>query len=505
MLGVNSQNGRSELFLPEDTDKWADLWVKDNIRNKQFIALCPGGGTTWGSDAKYRRWPIEKYSKLIEKTIQKYDIDVVIFGDQQEVDIAEQISSRVKGYVINMAGKTTLLEFLALLKKAFFVICNDGGPLHMAVAVGARVVSLFGPVDERVYGPFDNKNHIIISTDIECRPCYKKFKLKACDTYKCISNIDEGKVLDAVSIMYEQKKNNILENKKSSLIISVIICTYNRVKLIKRAIDSVLMQKVDVPFEIIIVDDASTDNTEKVIKDINDRRIRYLKQDKNKGYAAALNLALLSAQGEYISILDSDDEYLKGRLQRHMNLLRSLKDDIGMVFSNYCINGNSRNIKVSKKQRSGFVTIDKNFPASVFTQPSNWMFRKKIIEKTGLFDEFLKRNQDTDFFARIVRAFPVYFLNEVLTAMYVHESKEGRDIDDVAIEIRQHLLVKWYSEMKKDKHYLSDFYYCAGKHLVRVREFDQAIPWLLKAIRTNPCRFRSYVKLVKAFFGAKNM
>jgi len=91
--------------------------------------------------------------------------------------------------------------------------------------------------------------------------------------------------------------------------VSVIIPTYNRAHLIGRAIQSVLNQTYQ-DFELIVVDDGSTDNTNEVIKEFSqkDKRILYIKHDKNKGGSAARNTGIKAARGEYIAFQDSDDE-----------------------------------------------------------------------------------------------------------------------------------------------------------------------------------------------------
>ena len=94
-----------------------------------------------------------------------------------------------------------------------------------------------------------------------------------------------------------------------SVTVSVIIPTYNRAHLVGRAIRSVLNQTYQ-DFEIIVVDDCSTDNTEEIVKGFNDHRIRYMRHDRNRGGSAARNTGIKASQGKYIAFLDSDDERL---------------------------------------------------------------------------------------------------------------------------------------------------------------------------------------------------
>ena len=120
-------------------------------------------------------------------------------------------------------------------------------------------------------------------------------------------------------------------NPASDPDISVILPTYNRGSLIKRAIKSVLQQTF-ANFELIVIDDCSIDCTEQEIKSISDKRIQYICHNINKGGSAARNTGLDYAKGKYISFLDDDDEYPDDRLY---NLIAALenKQDCGYVFS----------------------------------------------------------------------------------------------------------------------------------------------------------------------------
>ncbi len=96
-------------------------------------------------------------------------------------------------------GKTTLGQMAALLDKCDLVVTNDGGPLHMAVALKKKIVAIFGPVDEKVYGPYPQAGrYITVTSNVRCRPCYKNFKYGKCDTLDCLKNIKPADVINAV-------------------------------------------------------------------------------------------------------------------------------------------------------------------------------------------------------------------------------------------------------------------------------------------------------------------
>jgi glycosyltransferase involved in cell wall biosynthesis len=124
--------------------------------------------------------------------------------------------------------------------------------------------------------------------------------------------------------------------------VSVIIPTYNRAHLIGRAIQSVLKQTYQ-DFEVIVVDDGSIDNTEEVVKKIQENRVYYYKHDKNKGGSAARNTGISLAKGEYIAFQDSDDEWLPEKLEKQIGVFNNQTKNVGVVYTGfYRIEGNNK-------------------------------------------------------------------------------------------------------------------------------------------------------------------
>ncbi len=104
-------------------------------------------------------------------------------------------------------------------------------------------------------------------------------------------------------------------------LVSVIMPSYNTAKFIKETVDSVINQTYQ-NFEIIIVDDCSTDNTDEVIAGIKDERIKYIKNEKNSGAAVSRNRALREAKGKWIAFLDSDDVWLPQKLEKQISFMK---------------------------------------------------------------------------------------------------------------------------------------------------------------------------------------
>jgi glycosyltransferase involved in cell wall biosynthesis len=115
--------------------------------------------------------------------------------------------------------------------------------------------------------------------------------------------------------------------------VSVIIPTRNRAELLTRALNSALRQTYPY-FEIIIIDDASEDNTAAIVQNFKDERLRYILLKKNMGAAAARNTGIEQAGGEYVAFLDSDDQWHPEKLAHQVGAMESLSSRVGIV---YCV------------------------------------------------------------------------------------------------------------------------------------------------------------------------
>lgn len=200
-LNINPVSGDLDLFVPEkDRIKARGILSRYGISEKDLIiGIAPGAGASWGRDAIYKHWSALKFAQLANRIIDDFKARILILGDESERPIADIIVNAVKNKVVDLVGKTTLGEFAAIIGHLRILITNDGGPLHMAVASGVQTVSVFGPVDEGIYGPYPaDKRHIVIKKDLSCRPCYKNFRFYGCvNNRTCIKDITVDEVFRA--------------------------------------------------------------------------------------------------------------------------------------------------------------------------------------------------------------------------------------------------------------------------------------------------------------------
>lgn len=202
LLNINPQDKKLELIITEQNKKLAnDLLLSEGIDSRGLlVGIAPGAGASWGSDAVFKHWSAVKFAQLADKIIEDLGVKVLILGDEQERPISEIIVNTVEHKVVDLTGKINLEEFSAIINNLDLLITNDGGPLHIAVAQGIKTVSIFGPVDDKVYGPYPVSNkHIVIKDDIECRPCYNNFRFAGClNNRRCIQDISVDRVYLAV-------------------------------------------------------------------------------------------------------------------------------------------------------------------------------------------------------------------------------------------------------------------------------------------------------------------
>jgi len=194
-------------------------------------------------------------------------------------------------------------------------------------------------------------------------------------------------------------------NKKP--LVSVIIPTYNRGWIIKEAIDSVLAQDF-IDFELIVVDDGSTDNTSEILDSYSDD-ITVLRQN-NKGVSAARNRGLSEASGRFIAFLDSDDLWLSKKLSSQVDFFNSNPDALICQTEEIWVrNGVRANPK--KRHKKPWGMIFEPSLALCLVSPSAVMIRRSLFDEIGVFDETLPACEDYDLWLRISCRYPVFLID----------------------------------------------------------------------------------------------
>ena len=205
--------------------------------------------------------------------------------------------------------------------------------------------------------------------------------------------------------------------------ISVVIPTYNRYEVLKRALISVYAQRHQ-PKEVIVIDDGSIDETSKIINQFPD--IKYFYQN-NSGVSSARNLGIKKAKFEWIAFLDSDDEWYEDKLQEHLEFHLNYPE-FQMSYTDEKWMREGREIKLPKKYHKFGGYIFKECLSHCIIAPSATLMHKGLLEKVGLFDESLEVCEDYDLWLRVAIENEIGLIDKKLI------TKHGGDEDQLSMK-----------------------------------------------------------------------
>lgn len=287
---------------------------------------------------------------------------------------------------------------------------------------------------------------------------------------------------------------------KDSPTVSVIIPTYNRAHMVGRAIQSVLNQTYQ-DFELIIVDDASTDNTEEVAKSFNDERLQYIRHEKNSGSSVApRNTGIELARGEYIAFLDSDDEWLPQKLEKQMDKFNSVSPDVGLVYCGYAgVNRETgealREYTPNGRGEVFKLMVERNLLGSLTV-----LIRKECFQKAGVFDTEFLSSQDWDMWIRISKYYKFDFIPEVLAKYYVHDKRGSVNVER-KIQGLDRITHKYQNYLPKAV--VSCRLKTLGILYCYRGDFKKACRYFREAISNNPRNIKAYIHFLLCKFAPR--
>ncbi|MBI4398440.1 MAG: glycosyltransferase family 9 protein [Candidatus Omnitrophica bacterium] len=215
-LGLEAKTRKPEIFLSHEEIEQAKKYLeKEGIPpGEPFVVLVPGGGESWGRDARFKRWPVEYFCELIRNISPSGPSKhVVVLGSAQEAPLGKtgaESLSLMGFHVVEATGKLALRLSLSVLSLASCVFTNDGGLCHAARALERPIVAVFGPVPPEVYGPYPEAGNVIVvrRRDLACQPCYKSFRYNAsCQTIECLQDLTPEMVMEQISCQLDRFLN----------------------------------------------------------------------------------------------------------------------------------------------------------------------------------------------------------------------------------------------------------------------------------------------------------
>jgi glycosyltransferase involved in cell wall biosynthesis len=288
----------------------------------------------------------------------------------------------------------------------------------------------------------------------------------------------------------------------NSPLISVITPTFNRAHLLGDTIESVLLQTY-IHWEMIIVDDGSTDQTHELVQSYNDPRIIFHTFDHSGNYGVVRNRGLKLCRGELVAFLDSDDTWSSNKLS-HLVEIFALQAASAFILHNVNLIGNTTVQPPELADRHGeFLFQDLIHEKNIVFYPSAFAFKKEILKSVLPLNEQMPTGADHDFILRMSSAFRGSFINERLTSIRKHASNtSSQGIVEIYTDSIGH--VKRFFEAglvtKKDYTRLTaGYYYKLG--LILMKKGDKrSSAYLKESINAQPLNVKAWLRYLQSFF-----
>jgi ADP-heptose:LPS heptosyltransferase len=187
------------LWLTPEAEEGAQRWLAQEGAGPRLLALNIGGGGSRERSQLGRQWPIGAFAELAGLARKSLGLEPVVVGGPEDVPRSRQLVSLASERVLVAAGRLSILETAALLKKCQAAASSDTGPMHLAAAVGIPIVAIFGRSDPRWSGPWGE--HEIVSAGFACSPCRGRphSRWRPClRNYSCMAAVQPEQVFSAL-------------------------------------------------------------------------------------------------------------------------------------------------------------------------------------------------------------------------------------------------------------------------------------------------------------------
>ena len=268
--------------------------------------------------------------------------------------------------------------------------------------------------------------------------------------------------------------------------VSVVIPAFNMALFVRDAVESVFNQTYT-DYELIIVDDGSSDNTEEILQ-LYAGRIRYFKQT-NAGVSAARNRGIQEAKADYVAFLDADDLWLPDKLELQMQAFDNQKD-LALVACGYSVRGRDGKIVIRDVLRKNYPTRKELFQALSICQlipgcASGVVVKKKCFSEVGNFDTTLRVGEDWDMWLRVVSQYNAYFIEQILVVIrQANNDKTNRTAKDEEYYVQR--VIKKTVKTGFQNRARAALYARLGSSALSTGDAMQALKWLARSITLYP-------------------
>jgi glycosyltransferase involved in cell wall biosynthesis len=282
--------------------------------------------------------------------------------------------------------------------------------------------------------------------------------------------------------------------------VSIIIPTYNRAKSLGAAIQSILDQTYQ-DFEVIIVDDYSSDNTERVVRGFQDQRISFIRHPENRGSGCARNTGIKRAKGRFIAFQDSDDIWLPSKLMKQIEALSEASDEVGVVYTGYV------------RRESG---VEKYYPELYVEEKQNNILRQLVkgnivgtptaivkrecFEKVGLFDEELSNSEDWELWLRIAKDYLFIFIDEPLVIASLCYDSINRNLKAKTASLER-IFSLHEEDFNRDSRSYARHLYLTGVDYCQIGKMKDGRRLFAKSALKEPLSILPWMLILTSFLG----
>lgn len=291
--------------------------------------------------------------------------------------------------------------------------------------------------------------------------------------------------------------------------VSVVVPTYDRERLLVEAVESVLAQTYD-PIELLVVDDGSPTPAQEVLEDVDLGAVAdatIIRHDENCGGNAARNTGIGAASGGFVAFLDDDDYWLPTKLERQVRALRRAEDDVAAVFTGQqCVDGDGRVTNLTRPLPPGDFLTQLTRSGS-FGQFSALLVRSDVFDAVGYLDERFPCLQDREFYFRLATEFSYETVPEPLTVRRIADHRQISDDYETKRDVGCPLLLAKHrptiaaNRPSQERHFLAGIHRLVATSALSNGYYKDAIRHSLLTLRYRPVYLQSYVFLLIALGG----
>ena len=194
LININEPASGLEFWHTDADHRAVDHILSDCNVLPQDNIIGINLGTTWGT----KSWALDRFAAVIAGIQSRFEGAIILTGSNSEVGMGKELQELIKTPIINLIGKTTILQLGALIERCNLFLTCDSGPMHIAAAVGTPTIALFGPTNPLRHRPYGEGHHVV-EKKVSCRPCYKRRCRRKDSPKLCMTEIQATDVVERIT------------------------------------------------------------------------------------------------------------------------------------------------------------------------------------------------------------------------------------------------------------------------------------------------------------------